>query len=239
MRLAFASDDATSNIVALRIRQGHGQLARVHGSCGARTCQGSAGDALVRQFAGPTWDPWLLFICSARLMDPVFLHPCSRRASYISLTLGRFAAVKCRWWSVCVCCFFFQVAVLCDVYGLFLLPAAGSHLLCHRCKVLVGWKTIYFPRYCSFTEQRLLGNVPVCCSVALSFIHSWFTCDWFSESRMVTSVFKAFYFHGHRKLEPRQELQKNPGAASHLPAGLIDICLPINLQFMMLTITLI
>lgn len=171
-------------------------------------------------------------------MDPVFLHPCSRRTSYISLTPGRFAAVKCRWWSVCVV-FFFQVAVLCDVYGLFLLPAAGSHLLCHWCKVLVGWKTIYFPRYCSFTEQRLLGNVPVRCSVALSFIHGWFICDWFSESRIVTVLFLKRFSQNHRKLEPQQELHKNPGAASHLPAGLIDICLPINLQFMMLTITLI
>lgn len=61
----------------------------------------------------------------------------------------------------------------------------------------------------------------------------------FSESRIATVLFLKRFSHNHRKLEPQQELHKNPGAASHLPDGLIGICLPINLQFMMLTITLI
>lgn len=53
-----------------------------------------------------------------------------------------------------VCCLLllmicFQVAVLCDVYGLFLLPAAGRHLPCHWYEGLVGWTAIHIPRYCS------------------------------------------------------------------------------------------
>lgn len=54
-----------------------GHVPRIHCWC-FRTIQQT-----VPQFAGLARDPWVLFICSAGLIDSVFLHPCSQHTTNI------------------------------------------------------------------------------------------------------------------------------------------------------------
>ena len=100
----FTLDDITSNILALKNRQGHGWLARLHGA--------RAKDPLLMLWTNPRncpavcWFGWrarVLFICSTGLIDSVSLHACSHRAANILVTPKCkivVVALKCLRWSV-------------------------------------------------------------------------------------------------------------------------------------------
>ncbi len=114
----------------------------------------------VPQFVGLARDPWVLFICSTGLIDSVFLHPCSHCTTNILVmpNVSKWAKMLLLLWSVADA-LFFQVLVLCDVYGLFVFPAAGRHVFCHWCEGLVGRTAIHIPRYCLFTNQMYYTDV--------------------------------------------------------------------------------
>lgn len=85
-------------------------------------------------------------------IDRLFFYTPCQRCTAITLFLPK----RCRgqvllmvWSHV------FQVAVLCDVHGLLLLPAAGRHLFCDWYEGMVGWTAICISRYCLFINGRL------------------------------------------------------------------------------------
>lgn len=71
---------------------------------------------------------------------------------------------------------FLQVSVLRDVHGLLLLPAAGSHVLCHWCEGLVGRATIHIPRYW-LISKHLKCYSGVYCSVQIQPSETWLAHD--------------------------------------------------------------
>lgn len=144
----FTSDDITSNILALRSRQGHGWLARLHGA--------RAKDPLLMLWTNPAHCPAVCWIGS-RPLGVIYLQ---NRIDRLCVFTPLFT--PCDWhfsdaqmlplWSVADG-LFLLVAVLRDAYGLFLLSAAWRHVLCHWYEGLVSWTAIHVPR-CLFTNQK-------------------------------------------------------------------------------------
>lgn len=85
-------------------------------------------------------------------IDRLFFYtPCNRcTAITLFLPKRRRGEVLLMVWSRV-----FQVAVLCDMHGLLLLPAAGRHLFCDWYEGMVGRTAICISRYSLFTKWRL------------------------------------------------------------------------------------